>query len=317
MLVIKIAIIVSIILQIVAAILAISLTKVARYNISWIILTIAFLFMAARRVIEFFPYIYKDISEQVALINSWMGILISVMLVVALSFIRKLFNVIRKAEAKNEIIEKRILSAIINTEEAEKQRFAKDLHDGLGPLLSNIKMSVSALENMNSREEMEDILVNMRSVSQEAISSIKIVSNNLSPHILENFGLMKALNVFKQSIEASSSLKIEINSNFNQQRFQYNTEITLYRIITELINNTVKHAKASVVKIQIQTNTDQLLIYYSDNGVGTTLPSDPKKVQGQGLSNMLSRIKTLHGNIHFQTKPGKGFIARIVCPIQA
>ena len=94
MLAIKIAIIVSIVLQIVAAILAISLTKVARYNISWIILTIAFLFMAARRVIEFFPYIYKDISEQVALINSWMGILISVMLVVALSFIRKLFNVL-------------------------------------------------------------------------------------------------------------------------------------------------------------------------------------------------------------------------------
>jgi signal transduction histidine kinase len=316
MLAIKIAIILSIVLQIVAAILAISLTKVARYNISWIMLTIAFLLMAARRVIEFFPYVYKDISEQIALINSWMGILISIMLVVALSFIRKLFNVIRKAEAKNEIIEKRILSAIINTEEAEKQRFAKDLHDGLGPLLSNLKMSVSALENMNSREEMEDILLNMRSVSQEAISSIKTVSNNLSPHILENFGLIKALTVFKQSIEASSPLKVEINANFNQQRFSYNTEITLYRIITELINNTVKHAKASNIDIRLQSSADQLQIEYSDNGIGTSLPGDPKKVQGQGLSNMLSRIKTLHGTIHFKTKPGKGFAATILCPLQ-
>lgn len=315
MLAIKIGLIISVILQLVAAVLAISMIKVAKFNISWVALTVAFLLIAARLVIEFFPYVYKDVSEQVGLISSWVGVAISILLTISLAFIKRLFVLIRKAEVSNEMVEKRILSAIINTEENEKQRFAKDLHDGLGPLLSNLKMSVSALEVIQNREEMDEILDNMKSVAQEAINSIKEVSNNLSPHILENFGLFKALEVFIAPIESSSKIHFELNVNFNRQRFPYNTEIALYRIITELINNTLKHAEATEVAIDILKENENLNISYSDNGKGTKL-SKENGLSGQGLSNMQSRIKTLHGSIVFITKPNKGFMAKIVCPIQ-
>jgi signal transduction histidine kinase len=85
------------------------------------------------------------------------------------------------------------LNATIRTEEKERRRFAKDLHDDLGPLLSTIKMSVSALSNQKNEENKNEIIQNIDLVVDEAISSIKNISNNLSPHILTNFGLEKAL----------------------------------------------------------------------------------------------------------------------------
>ena len=110
---IKIAIIISILFQVVAAILAISLVKTAKYNISWILLTIAFLLMAMRQVIEYFPYVYRDISERVAYANTWVGISISLMITVSLIFIKKLFNMIRKGEEASEQVEKRVLSQLL------------------------------------------------------------------------------------------------------------------------------------------------------------------------------------------------------------
>jgi len=315
MLLIKIAIIISILFQVVAAILAISLVKTAKYNISWILLTIAFLLMAMRQVIEYFPYVYRDISERVAYANTWVGISISLMITVSLIFIKKLFNMIRKGEEASEQVEKRVLSAIINTEESERQRFAKDLHDGLGPLLSNLKMSVSTLENISDRNDMSEILENMKIVAQEAITSIKEVSNNLSPHILENFGLQKAIEVFIKPIGPNCNLHFEITSNFTEQRFAYNTEITLYRILTELINNTVKHANAKNVTIDLTKKENILHIRYSDNGKGSKTVKNSEPISGLGLANIQSRIKSLNGSVKFASKSRKGFIAEIDCPI--
>lgn len=314
MLLIKVAIIVSIIMQVIAAVLAITLTKTAKYNISWIFLTLAFLLMAARQVIEYFPYVYRDISERVAYANTWVGILISAMIVVSLIFIKKLFNMIRKGEEASDQVEKRVLSAIINTEESERQRFAKDLHDGLGPLLSNLKMSVSTLENISDRDEMNEILINMKTVAQEAISSIKEVSNNLSPHILENFGLQKAIEVFIKPVEPTSNLNIVINSNISEQRFAYNIEIILYRVITELINNTVQHANATKVTIDLLKKENFLHIRYTDDGKGSKVLKETEPISGLGLANIQSRIKTLNGNVIFMTRPKKGFTAEISCP---
>lgn len=314
-LLVEVALFVSIILQLVAAGIAISLTRKVRFNVSWFLLTAALVLMAVCRVIDLYPFFSKEISITVAIINTWIGIICSVLFVVALLFIRKFFRLIREAEEKNETVEKRIISAIINTEERERQRFAKDLHDGLGPLLSNLKMSVSAIENIDTRDNMDEILVNMRNVATEALICMKEVSNNLSPHLLENFGLQRALSEFIKPYRSNSNVDFEIKSNFDQQRFSYNTEIVIYRIITELINNTMKHAEASCITIDMQIKGKQLTINYSDNGKGMSLAKINSEHSGHGLSNINSRIKTLYGDVTFVSKPGKGFTSIINCPI--
>ena len=314
---IKIAIIISIVLQVFAAILAINLTRATRYNKSWILLTVALLFMAARRVIEYFPFIYKDISYEVQMINSWMGVVTSVIITIAIILIRKIFAMIKRAEASKLVMERTILNAIIRTEEDERKRFAKDLHDGLGPLLSNVKMSISTLELDEKNKANFEVLNNMKIVINEAIDSIKEVSNNLSPHILESFGLDSALKSFIEKIKKNTESEIIYYSNLTGKRYKYNNEIVLYRVICELINNTLKHAEAKEIHIDIDEKNDELFLKYTDDGIGFELESLESRTSGMGISNMVSRIKSIQGKIEFKTALNRGFTACIKCPAKS
>lgn len=310
---IQIAVIISIVAQVIAAILAINLTRSAKYNFSWILLIIALLLMAFRRVVDFFPLIYRDITEQMMMITTWIGVLTSLTIIVAIAYIRKIFNMIRHSEASRLVIERKVLDTMIRTEENERKRFAKDLHDGLGPLLSNLKMSVSALENMENKVEMRDILENMKSITDESLSSIREIANNLSPHILENFGILKAVEDFSQKIRINCDIVINIESNIRGKRYSYNTEIILYRVITELLNNTLKHAQAKRIDLSVLEDSGKLILFYSDDGKGLELTQD-ESWQGMGLSNIVSRIKSLQGTTQFFSNTGEGFRVKIVCP---
>ncbi|MBN2347361.1 MAG: sensor histidine kinase [Bacteroidales bacterium] len=313
---IKSAILISILIQVVAAILAINLTRDAKYNKSWILLTMALLFMAARRVIEFFPFMYKDVSREVAMINSWIGVATSIIITIAIIYIRKIFRMIKMAEATKLVLDRKILRTIIRTEENERKRFAKDLHDGLGPLLSNVKMSISALEISEKIPDNLEVLSNMKILINEAISSIKEISNNLSPHILDNFGLTIALQSFSDKIKKTGLIDIQLITNIHNIRFNYNIEIILYRVICELINNTVKHAHAGNISIQIMKKDKLLNVIYEDDGVGFEIDENIGSTSGMGFSNMISRLNSINGKIVFKNKKNNGFKAVISCPVK-
>ena len=140
-----IALVISIILQIFAAVIALRFMKLTKYRLSWILLSLSFVFMAVRKIIQFFEYFRGTPSYTWQMIDEWIGVLISFMIIVGVILIRELFYSLKRAEIDRSRSEKRVISAIIITEENERKRFAKDLHDGLGPILSTIKMSLSAL----------------------------------------------------------------------------------------------------------------------------------------------------------------------------
>ncbi len=314
---IKTAILISILIQVVAAVLAINLTRVAKYNKSWILLTLALLFMATRRVIEYFPFVYKDVSNEVAIINSWIGVATSILIAGGIIYIRKIFTMIKMAEATKLVVDRKVLRAIIRTEESERKRFAKDLHDGLGPLLSNVKMSISALEIVENNKENQEILTNMKHVINETLDSIREISNNLSPHILDNFGLASAVGSFADKIKQTGMIDIDIDSNVQAVRFNYNIEIVFYRVLCELITNTVKHARARSIKIKIWQKTGLLMVEYLDDGKGLESVREISYSSGMGFSNMISRVKSINGEISFKNKKGNGFYVLITCPLKA
>jgi signal transduction histidine kinase len=312
--VIKIALIISIILQIAAAVVAVNLTRVAKYNVSWVFMTLALLFMAFRSVLEYFPFIYRELTEPMHMFNTWLGVAISVIILIALIYIRKIFNMIKHSEGSRLVMERKVLDTIVRTEESERKRFAKDLHDGLGPLLSNLKMSVSAIEAIDNKEDMHDILENMKAITNESLASIREIANNLSPHILENFGILKAVEEFSRKLKLNSGLNIQIESNLRDKRFAYNTEIILYRVITELLNNTVRHANAKRVDLSLLENSGKIIMFFSDDGKGMEITDDDTLWQGMGLSNISSRVKSLHGTVQFFSNLGEGFRVKVVCP---
>src|SRR5664280_746693 len=195
-----IALIISIVLQIVAASIALRFMKLTKYRLSWILLSLSFGFMAVRGIIQLVERFRGTPRYTWQMIDEWTGVLVSIMIIAGVILIRELFLSLKRAETDRVRSERRVINAIINTEENERKRFAKDLHDGLGPILSTVKMSLSALNERIKDSTGTIILNNTTHLVNEAIGTIKEISNNLSPHILTNFGLSSAISAFTTKI---------------------------------------------------------------------------------------------------------------------
>ena len=306
---IKIALILSIVLQFGAAIIALSLTKRTRSNIAWWLISLAFLFMALRRVLELFLVYDVQYKLESLLLSSWIGVLISVIMLISLIFIKRIFNIQKQIDDLRKQNESRVLSAIIKTEENERQHFAKELHDGLGPLLSSVKMAISAINS--GKRNNPKVLVNAEHLIDESILSLKEVSNKLSPHILNNFGLLKAVKSFINKLKIPDAPKIHLNSNIENRRFAYNLEVVLYRVLCELISNTLKHAKANNIYIDLLADEELIKMNYMDDGIGFDIKKNNLEQKGLGYSNISTRIKSLNGNFDIFSKEGEGVRVRI------
>jgi signal transduction histidine kinase len=307
----KVALLLSILLQFAAAGVALSLTRKTKYNISWIFLSIAFLLMALRRIIDLIPVYFKELEAEMSLIERVLGIMTSVFLLTGVFFIQRLFRYLRRIDEIRLESENKVLQAIMETEEKERRQLAKDLHDGLGPLLSNIKMSVSAIDKSTITGFNSDIITNIHNLINESIVSLKETSNNLSPHILENFGLVSAIESFIEKINAVGGIEISFSSNIENTRFENPTEINLYRVVCELFNNTLKHARAQKASLLIHYADNRLVAQYFDDGVGFETEKLTDKT-GMGIFNMQSRLKTINGSIAFKRIKPQGMMTNIL-----
>ncbi len=307
-----VALLISIVLQLIAAIFALRLMRVTKYRASWVLISLGFLLMAIKRAIKLIQFLQDDFSFYLTMADEWLAVIISFLFTAGVFLIGEIFYTLKKASIDRTRAEKRLINTITQTEERERKRFAKDLHDGLGPLLSTVKMSISALLNSNNEKNKKAILENTNMVINEAITSIKEISNNLSPHVLTNFGLVSALKNFTHKINNTKTVKIELLSNMENERFNANAEVVLYRATCELINNTLKHAKAKNISINISKHLRTLTIQYNDNGLGfDTDKGEDIQTGGMGLQNISSRIKSINGIFIITSAHGDGTNALI------
>ena len=301
---IKIALIISVVLQFAAAFIAITLIKRTRNNVAWWLISLGFLLMAIRRVFEIMQ-VYDSGSVLISgFLSSWTGVLISLIMLLSLIYIKRIFNIQKQFDELRQKNEARVLAAIVRTEEKERQHLSKELHDGLGPLLSSVKMTISTCRFQNN--ENPKLLENAEKLIDESILTLKDISNNLSPHILVNFGLLKALNSFIGKLKIIDEPKIHLKSNIKEKRFPFNVEVVLYRVICELINNTIKHADAKNIYIDLFAKEPEILLEYIDDGTGFDPVKEEMEKTGQGLSNIRSRIKSLDGFFEIYSESGEG-----------
>ena len=224
-----------------------------------------------------------------------------------------ILSVVRNLSQRKEL-ERKILSAVIHAEERERERFAKDMHDGLGPLLSTIKLYVNELKPTTlNQKERDDLIKSSNELIDEAVNSTRTISNNLMPRIINTFGLIKAVDEFCNKINKTNKLNIAFETENIPDRLNHDLEIILFRVISELINNTIKHAGAAKVLILLTREKDTISLYYKDDGVGFDVDNFMKSEQkGMGLKNVISRVKSINGNYTFNSAPNKGFLIKIV-----
>lgn len=313
--VLQILLIISIILQLVAAGIAIGLMSKTRFNLSWILFTIALTALSLLRFCEYYQVVADKELRLPPYFFVWMGIVVSLCFAIGMFFVKKIFNYIGRANIQQRITEKRILNTVVRTEEKERMRFSKELHDGLGPLLSSAKMSVSAISTQNLSDDDKQTLENIRYIIDESMRSLREISNNLSPHILKDFGLIKAVQNFTGKCMTLNPTKINFTTNLKSERFDTEHEVILYRVICELINNSIKHSGGTEIELSIIHLNDILTINYSDNGHGF----DPEAVAdyGMGLSNINSRISSLKGTVQIESSKDNGMTARIEVDLKA
>jgi PAS domain S-box-containing protein len=203
----------------------------------------------------------------------------------------------------------KLFNTIIETEEKERKKFAEDLHDELGPHLSGIRLYINELEDENIRPERRVDIVRMLDILiMEAIDKTRSISNQLMPSVLVDYGLMKALNSFCSRINSTGKIKIKLTCNVDDLLLDKTTEIVVYRIIIELINNTIKHANAENIGITCNKNNENLELVYEDDGQGFDFENALKNKNGLGLNNIINRIKTLEGSYNFENNLKKGVI---------
>ncbi len=308
----KILLIISILIQGIASLYALRLIRTTKYNSIWILFIIGFLLLSVERIIE----LVDAIQNEGRLIwhdniDGIFGVIISICLSVGVMYAHKLFKYIDRLNRHRQQVERRILTVVLRTEEKTRSHFSKEIHDGLGPLLSSAKMSLTALnksENLSS-EQQKMILQNTTQVIDEAIRSIREISNNLSPRLLNDFGLKYALESFTSKCALAPDVEIKLTTNLHSERFDTDVEVIIYRVICELINNSLKHSGCKKINLTITLDNSHLHIDYSDDGCGF---SPLAMIDcGMGLSNISSRIDSINGRFDIKSEHGNGMHATI------
>jgi signal transduction histidine kinase len=198
--------------------------------------------------------------------------------------------------------QQQLINSEISTQERERERIAKELHDSVGTDLSALKLIISQNLQKNSNDVEEQL--------QSIIHEIKNIIYELTPPGLERFGLFKVL---KNYIEKLNPIGIQIQfDSYGDEIKDFNTSITIFRIIQELISNSLKHSSATNITITINSFPDLISILYEDNGIGFNYDSiNP----GLGLQNIESRIKLMQGTIAFDSSEF-GICYTIDIPVQ-
>ena len=203
-----------------------------------------------------------------------------------------------------------LLKSSIEAQELERKRIARDLHDELGAVLSISRMHLLKME-----EQCEVVnglpLANVRTLTENAIASMRRISHELMPPLLESFGLAKTLESLSTNLNSNTGIQINFVAD-ELPPLTWPVQIGLYRICMELINNTIKHAQATKIDIEISISNAHLVLHYRDNGKGV---GEGHHVGGLGSHSIQARVSALSGRIVSESLPGKGFEFKLVIEV--
>jgi signal transduction histidine kinase len=208
----------------------------------------------------------------------------------------------------------RSLDSLMQGQEMERKRVAKDLHDRLGSMLSAIKLQFGALEGRveSVREENKQQYQHVTTLLDDAVGEVRRISHDMLKSSLAQFGLAGALDDLRQALSAPGKLEVEMILFGLEERMEQKVEIAAFRMVQECVSNALKHAKATAITISVTRTTGALNVMVEDNGKGF----DMSKVnEGMGLGNLRQRAAEVGGAVQFDSRPGHGTTVTIDVPL--
>lgn len=246
--------------------------------------------------------------------NLWLlivGALTLTILLLSLIFYQRTLRIAQAEKDRALLLEReRSLHAVFDATENERQRIAKDLHDGIGQQMSGLRlawqnMSLSA-KNLTTEEHSK--WNELTTILDSTAADVRELSHRMMPKTLAELGLASALDDLMEKTFRHTAIHYQFESLNVQERLPQKIELALFRIVQELLQNMLKHAQASQVSVQLFKNQHQLILTVEDNGVGMDLSA---KQEGHGLRNIESRLSTIGGILLLESEKGKGTRATI------
>lgn len=216
----------------------------------------------------------------------------------------------RMLQMENQM-QQEILKTQLETQEGTFAQIGEELHDNIGQLLITAKVLLSITER--SLTEVPDTLTTAQQTLAKAIRDIRALSKALNKEWLSQFDLLENLRMEAERINAARVVVIKVISTMDRVPLKPESQVILFRILQELLQNSIKHAEASLVQVQIESDEEYIRVVVKDNGKG--MDRAISKATGLGISNIRKRTKLLGGNVDWLSSPDEGVEVRIDLPI--
>ncbi|OJV15181.1 MAG: hypothetical protein BGO21_04850 [Dyadobacter sp. 50-39] len=246
------------------------------------------------------------------------GIGIMVMMALAivifvLLYQRKLHFQQRRLHQMEMMHQKKILESIVASQENERERIARDLHDEVGASLSAVRLFVNQIQYEKSPEEMKGLAARSGQIIGDVVKDVRQIAHNLSPVIIENFGFTGAVKILLRRME-DTGMRVRGKIDDPADVLSAYQQLVLYRIIQEVTGNIMKHAAANEITFNLHHNGSRLSLLMSDNGKGFDMHSGPKAA-GMGMSSIRTRTDLLGAKLDLRSAPGEGTRFKIEMPV--
>lgn len=250
----------------------------------------------------------------------WRNIIIGIgiLLLLTVVFLLNRHQLKQKNRYQRELNRQQVelFNAIAATQDQERKRIAQDIHDSLGSVLSAAKLKLTEARELRPEFAADEKFITGISLLDEASAELRNISHNIMPATLSKLGLVPALKNLSEKISSHKGLQVNFSAHEFDSRLDEQTEISIYRIILELINNIVKHASASLATVQLVKHPDNINITVEDNGQGFDYQKILREKKGIGLGNIQSRVDYMKGTIDVDAVPGRGTTVIIDIPLE-
>lgn len=228
-------------------------------------------------------------------------------------------TLLTEEKIRRQDVEQKIISySILNGQEKERKRIAAEIHDGIGQMMTSMRMKLEMIEHKN--EGLSEDLPEVNHLLQSIINETKKICSDLLPSVLDDFGLSAAVRELQKLCESSSNMEFEIEDQLEKSKLPREVEIGVFRILQEALNNAIKHSSGSKIFVHVSSDVHCVHLMVQDDGRGFYF--DERRIlsrefvtKSNGLRNMKERAELLGGNFNVTSEPGKGTIVQLEIPL--
>ena len=221
-----------------------------------------------------------------------------------------------EALEERDTLRRELLQHIVRSQEDERARIARELHDEIAQLLSAFSLELGALRSSLRRPDTTRMVDHLQSLSRQMSQGLYRLVHDLRPPNLDDLGLVPALNSLISQDCQSKGMDVDFDVQGSQQRLHPLVETVLFRVAQEALNNVCRHSGVMQVKIELQYGCEKAVIRISDKGTGFNPAENFRPPRGWGLAGMRERVESLSGQLNLQSMPGKGTTVEVVIPLK-